>query len=176
MSGGGALSARRHIVAVLLVVGCHAHLVSEPGGGRPSPYGPVNQASRGGMIKYRNRGLGVGHRKESAYRQMYDTCGGYYRIDAEGPRSEGGRIVSDGFGGVEVRSNEFWYIQFSCVPPPPPPYPPPGDYPSAAVYPSPTANPSPTDSLPPSYPSPADSPPPGPSPPVPLPPSGQPSP
>lgn len=96
---------------------CHAHMVSAPGG--HSQYGPVNGASRGGVIKYRNTGISpvIRHRRENAYRQMYNACGGRYRIDTEGPRSEGGRVYSDALGGVTVQSAEYWYIQFSCVPP-----------------------------------------------------------
>lgn len=96
-----------------------AHMVSEPGGGVHDPYGPVNHASRGGLIKYRNRGLGADKRKHDAYRQMFNACSGYYRIDAEGPRSEGGQIVNNGLGGVTFLPTEYWYIHFSCVPPSP---------------------------------------------------------
>src|SRR5690349_10140380 len=86
------ISSESHVRAVLSVLvlpvatlACRAHMVSAPGG--DSEYGPVNQASRGGVIKYKNSGLAANKRRENAYRQMYKACGGYYRIDAEGPRS-----------------------------------------------------------------------------------------
>jgi hypothetical protein len=100
-------------------LGCHAHMVATPGGDPSTPYAPVNERQRGGVIKYRNAGLpGIRRkRRENAYKQMYEACGGTYRIDAEGPRSAGGRIVSDALGGAEVQQYEDWYIQFSCVSP-----------------------------------------------------------
>ena len=109
------------LMAVPWVASCSARMVAAPGGGPPSPYGPVNQASRGGTVKYLNQGIAPvrNARREDAYRQMYNACGGYYRIDSEGPHSEGGRVVRDGSGGVDVESYEYWYIQFSCVAPPP---------------------------------------------------------
>jgi hypothetical protein len=108
------------VICVLVLVGCGAHMVSSPGATSRSPYAPVNEKSRGGIIKYSNRGLPSLRqaRREDAYRQMYTACGGYYNIDAEGPRSEGGQVYGDGQGGITYSSYEYLYIQFSCVSPP----------------------------------------------------------
>lgn len=153
-------------------------MVTEPGGGQPVPYGPVNEASRGGLVKYKLRGLGVHHRKRNAYKQMYDACGGYYRIDAEGPGSEGSRVVDDGLGGLDVQSREYWYVQFSCVPAPPltpdprandrPPAPL-GSPPSGQTYPQPSTPAYPPAGYPPDPGSPSQ----GGAPPAPAPPARQ---
>ena len=99
-----------------LVVGCGASMVVAPGASG-SRHAPVNEGSLGGVIKYRNQGFAsvVKARREDAYQQMYATCGGSYRIDAEGPRTEGGVVTPVG-NGAEYSSEEYWYIQFSCAP------------------------------------------------------------
>ena len=48
------------------------------------------------------------------YRQMYEACGGDYRIDAEGPRVEGGIVAPIGDSSM-VLPSQYWYIEFSCV-------------------------------------------------------------
>ena len=76
------------LAALALLCGCSAKMVSNPGSVAPAKYAPVNEASRGGTIKYRNQGFGSIRRKrrEDAYKQMSQSCGGAYQIDAEGPR------------------------------------------------------------------------------------------
>lgn len=108
------------VVAVALVtaiVGCSAKMVSAPGmSSAPSPYAPVNEANRGGVIKYRNEGVAAirQKRREDAYKQMFTACNGKYKIDAEGPREEGGVVVPVGNVAM-VEATQYWYIQFSCV-------------------------------------------------------------
>jgi hypothetical protein len=91
-------------------------MVSAPGSTSPSPYAPVNESSRGGVIKYLNQGASVVKRKrrEDAYKQMFDACRGKYRIDAEGPRTEGGVVIPVG-GVAAIEDSQYWYIQFSCI-------------------------------------------------------------
>lgn len=100
----------------LSLVGCAAQMVSAPGSGA-SPYAPVNEASRGGMIRFLNAGAESvrKQRREDAYRQMSLACNGKYRLDSEGPRSEGGSVTRIGASAFFEQS-EFWYIQFSCLP------------------------------------------------------------
>jgi hypothetical protein len=101
----------------LLSSACFAKMVSTPGStAHPSRYAPVNEASRGGVIKYLNGDVSIFRRKrrENAYKQMSNACGGAYRIDAEGPRSEGGFVISSG-DAADFSESEYWYIQFSCV-------------------------------------------------------------
>lgn len=103
-------------IAVALSFGCSASMVSRPGSTTPNPNAPVNEASRPGVVKYNNGGLASirQSRRNDAYRQMHEACGGPYRIDAEGPRVEGGVVVPAG-DAVVVSDTEYWYIQFSCV-------------------------------------------------------------
>ena len=61
----------------LMIAGCSASMVSGPGsGGTGSPYAPVNEMRRPGLIKYLNQGAGsvVAERREDAYRQMHAAC------------------------------------------------------------------------------------------------------
>ena len=112
----------RIIKTAVLVVGvssCSARMVNAPGqSSAPSPYAPVNERSRGGVVRYLNQGLSpfIRSRREDAYRQMYEACSGTYRIDAEGPRSEGGIVEPIQGGGASYSETQYWYIQFSCVP------------------------------------------------------------
>lgn len=103
-------------VVVCLLSGCTAKMVSRPGSISASQYAPVNEGARSGVIKYLNQGAEsiVKKRRADAYRQMYEACGGTYRIDAEGPRAEGGAAVPIGEAAV-IATTEYWYIQFSCV-------------------------------------------------------------
>ena len=106
----------RVLVVVLSLTGCSASMVSRPGDRGSSPYAPVNESQRGGVIKYQNMGLQAlrDKRREDAYKQMSNACGGRYRIDAEGPRTEGG-VVSPVGKSASFATSEYWYIQFSCV-------------------------------------------------------------
>ena len=103
-------------VAVALTA-CTAQMVSSPGAASSSPYAPVNEASRGGIVKYLNDGADFvkKQRREDAYKQMHSACSGKYRIDAEGPKAEGGAVMAAGTSAFWVES-QYWYIQFSCVP------------------------------------------------------------
>lgn len=95
---------------------CRASMVNRPGADTPSRYDPVNENARGGVIKYLNAGASFVRekRRQDAYKQMYKTCNGKYRIDAEGPRTEGGVVIPAGDALIAATS-EAWYIQFSCV-------------------------------------------------------------
>lgn len=101
--------------SILSLVGCtSAQMVSSPNSG--SAYAPVNEGSRGGLVKYLNDGADFvrKQRREDAYKQMHDACNGQYKIDAEGANAEGGSIINSGPSSFWMQSN-YWYIQFSCV-------------------------------------------------------------
>jgi len=86
----------RIVVLVLsLVVACRAQMVTSAGQSA-SPYAPVNEVGRYGLIKYPNDGAQflVKKLRENAYKQMFNSCRGPYRIVAEGQRVEGGVVVS----------------------------------------------------------------------------------
>jgi hypothetical protein len=89
---------RRLIVAtVLTTVACSAQMV-RPAGESSSKYAPVNERSQPGLVKYLNDGASfvVKRRRENAYKQMYESCQGPYRIVAEGQHAEGGVVITSG--------------------------------------------------------------------------------
>jgi hypothetical protein len=69
------------------------------------------------MAKYLNQGAGavVKRRPADAYRRMSKACGGPYRIDAKGPRAEGG-VVQPIVAGESTASLDvqYWDIQLRC--------------------------------------------------------------
>jgi hypothetical protein len=123
--------------AVSVLASCRAHMESRPGS--TTAYGPVNEPTRPGVIRYLNAGARPvrEHRRRSAYKQMYQTCGGYYRIDSEGPESPGSTTIRVTPFGVSASTGEWWAIQFTCVPPS-------GAYPPAVAYPPADFPPDPT--------------------------------
>jgi hypothetical protein len=116
----------RWTVFLVLLVGCgSATMVSSPGRSG-SAYAPVNEGQRPGVVKYLNQGADfvIQNRREDAYKQMYASCRGPYRIDAEGPQVDGQTAMmipgAPGVGSsVVVQNQEYWYIRFSCVGPTP---------------------------------------------------------
>jgi hypothetical protein len=82
--------------AALLVAGCSASMVNSPGtSSEASPFAPVNEDTRPGVVKYLNNGADfvIQQRREDAYKQMYEACGGKYRIDGEGPQVQDGVVM-----------------------------------------------------------------------------------
>ena len=63
-------------VAIVLTA-CAAQMVSSPGASSTSAYAPVNEASRGGIVKYVNDGADFikKKRREDAYMQMHQQRG-----------------------------------------------------------------------------------------------------
>ena len=106
------------LLSVLVTVGCSASMVSSPGQNTSaSKFAPANENSRPGLIKYLNQGAAsvISQRREDAYQQMYESCGGKYKIDSEGPRNEGGMAVPMAGGGTAWMESEYWFISFSCL-------------------------------------------------------------
>ncbi len=99
-----------------LLTGCTtAQMLSSPNSGS-SEFAPMNESSRTGTIKYLNQGASfvIIGRREDAYRQMYEACKGKYKIESEGPRSEGGVATPVG-NQAFYSSSEYWYITFKCI-------------------------------------------------------------
>lgn len=108
------------ITCCVSAAGCQSTHVRKAGSsnGPKSKFAPVNESSRGGVVKYLNNGADfvIEARREDAYRTMYKACEGSYKIDAEGPREEGG-VVAPMQGGAGMWAGfQYWYIQYSCVP------------------------------------------------------------
>jgi len=104
------------LFSLMIITGCAATMVNNPGSSSSSQYAPTNEASRGGVVKYVNQGADfiLKARREDAYKQMYDACNGKYKIDAEGQKTEGGFVQAMGNGAAYSSDNLYWYIQFSC--------------------------------------------------------------
>jgi hypothetical protein len=102
---------------MFIFIGCTAQMVSPPGKLNNSPFAPVNEALRPGVIKYLNAGVPSVResRREDAYRQMHQSCNGKYQIDAEGPREEGGTVMAVSPTTSVFANSQYWYIQFSCL-------------------------------------------------------------
>lgn len=84
-----------------------------------SAYGPVDQGrpASTGLVAFLANGANfvVKARRENAEKQMYDACGGRYRIVAEGPQQSGGTVTRVLPGYYQYTPNTYWYIQFMCV-------------------------------------------------------------
>jgi hypothetical protein len=88
----------RHVVIVATgaaLAGCGATLISSAGGAG-SPYGPLDDGTRVGVVKYSIDGANfmISRRRNDAYKKMYESCGGSYVIVSEGARDENAKVVS----------------------------------------------------------------------------------
>lgn len=91
---------RSTIVLAILVfgVGCSAQMVKSAAVSA-SPYAPLNE-QRTGIVKYLNDGAQfvVKKRREDAYKRMFESCAGPYRITAEGDVTDGRVVTSTASG------------------------------------------------------------------------------
>lgn len=103
-------------LGLIALSGCSAGMVVKPGTNSNSPFAPVNEGERPGIVRYLNEGAQFVKeaRRNDAYRQMYDACSGKYKILREGPRSEGGVIIPSGNSAIYADS-QYIYIEFECV-------------------------------------------------------------
>jgi hypothetical protein len=110
----------RGLLPLVLLTACAASMVSSA---KPSdsPDAPINERTRTGVVKYLNDGAGFvkSKRREDAYKKMHESCGGPYRIVAEGPKEEGGVVVATSSETAALLESHFWYIQYACVRPTP---------------------------------------------------------
>src|SRR5882672_8614839 len=100
------------LASVLFLSACNATMVTtrDPA----NKYAPVNEAS-GGTIKYLAQGADsvIKSRRNNAYKQMHDHCGGPYRIVSEKVKS--GDDVAVPIGETVVYgSDDYIYIDFVC--------------------------------------------------------------
>lgn len=103
-------------IVSLVITSCTTAEIVHPVGGSASAYAPSNETQRPGMVKYLNQGVDfvIKSRREDAYKKMYESCGGSYKIVNEGPQAEGGAMVPVGNTYFYSQSN-YWYISFQCV-------------------------------------------------------------
>lgn len=103
------------VIAMLMLSGCAtASMVNFPGASGVAN-APSNEGRRPGSIRYLNQGASfiINSRREDAYKQMSDACGGRYQIVSEGPQSGGTSIMPMGTG-FYAATSEYWYITFQC--------------------------------------------------------------
>lgn len=84
--------------------------------GQPSQYGPQNVAPHGGQVRYLNAGASfvINARRESAYKKMFDECGGKYVITSEVAQDAGTAMMFQGNMGYAAPTN-YAVINFECV-------------------------------------------------------------
>jgi hypothetical protein len=105
---------------ILSLLGCAtARMVEERG---TSEYAPSNEKA-GGRVVYQLNGAGfvVRARREDAYQQMHERCGGDYRITSEQDVAAGGVgfgsatvIGNSAFGGGSSATVFMHLIDFEC--------------------------------------------------------------
>ena len=83
------------LVGAVAITGCGATLISSAGGAG-SPYAPLNDGTRLGLVKYSidDPNFVIQRRRNDAYKKMYQSCGGPYVIVAEGAAEENGRVIT----------------------------------------------------------------------------------
>ena len=129
------------LVAAVAITGCGATLISSAGGAG-SPYAPLNDGTRVGLVKYSidDPNFVIQRRRNDAYKKMYQSCGGPYVILAEGAAEENGRVIttitrSDSSSSTatpagdttqagsqrtvqsvkERVADHYWYVQYRCA-------------------------------------------------------------
>lgn len=71
-----------------------------------------------GSIKYLNQGADsvILDRREDAFKQMHDSCGGDYRVISESNKPTTRTISSNAYGGYTAYDgNNYMFIDFECV-------------------------------------------------------------
>lgn len=101
------------LISFIVWTGCTATMVNRPGS--HSQFGPTNEGSRPGTVKYLNQGADsvIESRRKDAYKQMYQACHGKYKILSEGPNAEGGAFIPVG-NALMYSQSQYWYINFQC--------------------------------------------------------------
>lgn len=103
------------ILPVLLILGsCAASMVQDPN--KTPAYAPKGYRQKG-IVKYLNHGADsiIETRRESAFKQMYESCGGEYEITHEAPASSGYWTAANMYGGHNVYSSQYILIEFQCA-------------------------------------------------------------
>lgn len=101
------------IVFFLYISSCATADLVHPVGG--SAYAPTNDSQRPGLVKYLNQGAEfvIKARREDAYKKMFESCDGKYKIVNEGQQADGGSMTPVGNSYMYSQFN-YWYISFIC--------------------------------------------------------------
>ncbi|MGE3608026.1 MAG: hypothetical protein AB7I27_00460 [Bacteriovoracaceae bacterium] len=71
-----------------------------------------------GSVKYLNQGADsvIADRRNDAFKQMYESCNGDYRVISESNQATTRTISSNGYGGLNAYDgNHYMFIDFECV-------------------------------------------------------------
>jgi len=103
-------------LGAVLLCGCSASQVIKPGTTPTSEYAPENERARNGIVKYVSAGSDsvIKARRENAYKIMYESCGGKYKIVNESLKSEGGMISAYGSSAF-YSDTQYVYIEYQCI-------------------------------------------------------------
>jgi len=100
-------------VASLMVLGCAPKMEVLPGSVKNSKYAPTNQKEEPGIISYDQ---GDEEMEEEAYKMMFDTCGGKYKIVGKDVKN-----IADGVIGLDekdssgiITSENRVFVKFIC--------------------------------------------------------------
>jgi hypothetical protein len=102
-------------VVAVTAFGCSAQMVNRPIDADSSPYAPTSQPKQRLEIKYLADGADfvLEARRKDAYRQMYETCAGPYRIVEEHVAEDG--AIGGVVGGVAYANPlHYDFIAFEC--------------------------------------------------------------
>jgi len=103
------------IIAIsLAIAGCAPKMEVLPGSVKKSKYAPTNQSQEAGIVSYDQ---GDEDMEEEAYKMMFDTCNGKYKILTKDIKH-----ISDGIIGLGekntgdglITSDEKVYVKFIC--------------------------------------------------------------
>ncbi|MFZ5316492.1 hypothetical protein ACOY7N_21010 [Enterobacter asburiae] len=99
---------------MFLLTSCSASTVV-PAGAK-SAYGPVNESSLVGIVKYLNSGADfvINSRRNDAYKQMFTACSGKYKILEEGSKNDGYSVYQTD-NSAAISGIDYWYIKYACV-------------------------------------------------------------
>lgn len=101
------------LLPLTFLVSCAATMNTAP---TVSKYAPKDYKGKG-QVKYLNNGASfiVNSRRENAFKQMHEACGGEYHILNESNQATGGMIHNNGMGGLAYnQTSEYVYIDFQC--------------------------------------------------------------
>ena len=105
----------KYLILVLLLAGCSSTHVTKP---TVPKYAPQGYKAKG-AIKYLNAGMSfiIKKRREDAFKEMHEGCGGKYKITYEGPRESGSSMTTynSATNTLNTHSSSYWYIEYECT-------------------------------------------------------------
>ncbi len=103
-------------VSIALLSGCSATHVMGPSAGVDSKYSPVNERERTGVVRYLNKGADfvIKSRRNDAYKKMYESCNGKYKIVNESVK-DGDLPVYSISNIIFLDRGKYVFIEYRCI-------------------------------------------------------------